>query len=461
MSEKFEQPIETQATGEVAEQEVKNVEAVREITDDMDFSEALEVSLSNMNSNQRVKGVVMGITPTEIQVDIGRKQAGFVPLDEYSNDPTADPNKELEVGDEIELIIMKTNDAEGTMMLSKKRADATKVWKEFCEKYAEDENAVYTGTATDVVRGGVLVSCGGVRVFVPASLTGVPKGEELDALLRSEVKFKIIEVDEKKKRVVGSIRSALREERKQLVDQFWSQLAEGQEYTGTVKNLTSYGAFVEISKGVEGMVHISELSWTRIKHPQDVVSVGDTIKVFVKGLNPETKRISLGFKRAEDNPWEILKRDYPEGSVVEATIVGVTAFGAFAQIIPGIDGLIHISQIADKHISKPQDVLSIGEKVTAKITAIDFDKKRVSLSIRALIEKDEPEEEAEEAAEEAPEAPAEEAPEAPAEEAVEAPAEEAVEAPAEEAPEAPAEEAVEAPAEEAVEAPAEEAPAEE
>ena len=457
MSEKFEQPIETQAT-EVAEQEVKNVEAVKEITDDMDFSEALEVSLSNMNSDQRVKGIVMGITPTEIQVDIGRKQAGFVPLDEYSNDPAADPNKELKVGDEIELIIMKTNDAEGTMMLSKKRADATKVWKEFSEKYAEDANAVYTGTVTDVVRGGVLVSCGGVRVFVPASLTGVPKGEELDVLLRTEVKFKIIEVDEKKKRVVGSIRSALREERRQLVDQFWAQLAEGQEYTGTVKNLTSYGAFVEISKGVEGMVHISELSWTRIKHPQDVVSVGDTIKVFVKALNPETKRISLGFKRAEDNPWEVLKKDYPEGSVVEATIVGVTAFGAFAQIIPGIDGLIHISQIADKHISKPQDVLSVGETVTAKITAIDFDKKRVSLSIRALIEKEAP---AEEEAEEAVEAPAEETVEAPVEEAVEAPVEEAVEAPAEETVEAPAEEAVEAPVEEAVEAPAEETPAEE
>ena len=434
MSEKLEQPIETQAT-EVAEQEVKNVEAVREITDDMDFSEALEINLSNMNSDQRVKGLVMGITPTEIQVDIGRKQAGFVPLDEYSNDPTADPNKELKVGDEIELIIMKTNDAEGTMMLSKKRADATKVWKEFSEKYAEDENAVYTGIVTDVVRGGVLVSCGGVRVFVPASLTGVPKGEDLGTILKTEVKFKIIEVDENKKRVVGSIRAALREERKQLVDAFWAQLAEGQEYTGIVKNLTTYGAFVEISKGVEGMVHISELSWTRIKHPQDVVSVGDTIKVFVKGLNPETKRISLGFKRAEDNPWEILKRDYPEGSVVEATIVGVTAFGAFAQIIPGIDGLIHISQIADRHISKPQDVLSIGEKVTAKVTAIDFDKKRVSLSIRALIEKDD---EAEETVEEtAEEAPVEEAAEEAVEETVEEPAQEA------EAEETPAEEPAE------------------
>lgn len=421
MSENFEQPIETQAT-DVAQQEVKYVEAAREITDDMDFSEALEVSLSNMNSNQRVIGTVMGITPTEIQVDIGRKQAGFVPLSEYSNDPTADPNKELKVGDEIELIIMKTNDAEGTMVLSKKRADATRLWRDFCENNNEDQ--VYTGIVTDVVRGGILVSCKGIRVFVPASLTGVPKDENLDALLKTEVKFKVIEVNERNKRVVASIRAVLREERKQLIDQFWSQLAEGQEYTGTVKNLTNYGAFVELSKGVEGMVHISELSWTRIKHPQDVVKTGDTIKVFVKQLNPETKRISLGFKRAEDNPWEILKNEYPEGTVVDAKIVGVTTFGAFAQIIPGIDGLIHISQIADRHIDKPQDVLKVGEEVKAKITAIDFDKKRVSLSIRALIEKEETEEAEEALAEEAVEAPAEEAVEAPVEEAVEEAAEE-------------------------------------
>ena len=413
MSENFEQPIETQAT-DVAQQEVKYVEAAREITDDMDFSEALEVSLQNMNSNQRVIGTVMGITPTEIQVDIGRKQAGFVPLSEYSNDPMADPNKELKVGDEIELIIMKTNDAEGTMMLSKKRADATRLWRDFCENNNEDQ--VYTGIVTDIVRGGILVFCKGIRVFVPASLTGVPKDENLDSLLKTEVKFKVIEVNERNKRVVASIRAVLREERKQLIDQFWSQLEEGQEYTGTVKNLTNYGAFVELSKGVEGMVHISELSWTRIKHPKDVVKTGDTIKVFVKQLNPETKRISLGFKRAEDNPWEILKNEYPEGTVVDAKIVGVTTFGAFAQIIPGVDGLIHISQIADRHIDKPQDVLKVGEEVKAKITAIDFDKKRVSLSIRALIEKEEPEE--------AEEAPAEEAVEAPVEEAVEAPAEE-------------------------------------
>ncbi len=394
MCENVNEPIEIEAKVDtVAEQEVANVEAAREITDDMDFTEALEVSLANMNSDQRVKGVVMGITPTEIQVDIGRKHAGFVPMSEYSNDPTADASKEVKVGDEFELIIMKTNDAEGTVMLSKKRADAGRLWGEFA-KAAADESAVFEGVVTEIVRGGVRVLTNGVKVFVPASLTGVPKGQALDDLLRTTVKFKVIEVDDKRKRAVGSIRSVLREERKEVISQFWAQLAEGQEYTGTVKSTTNYGAFVELAPGVEGMVHISELSWKRIKHPTDVVNTGDTIKVFIKEADAEKKRISLGFKRAEDNPWEILKRDYPEGTVVDAKVVGMTTFGAFAQVIPGIDGLIHISQIANKHIEKPQDVLTAGETVKAKITAIDFDKKRVSLSIRELLEEAEEAEEA-------------------------------------------------------------------
>ncbi len=401
MSEIVNEPIEIEAKVDAgAEQEVTTVEAAREITDDMDFTEALEVSLANMNSDQRVIGVVMGITPTEIQVDIGRKHAGFVPMSEYSNDPAADASKEVKIGDEFELIIMKTNDAEGTVMLSKKRADAGRLWSEFV-KATEAEDTVFEGVVTELVRGGIRVLTNGVKVFVPASLTGVPKGQPLDDLLRTTVKFKVIEVDDKRKRAVGSIRTVLREERKEIISQFWAQLAAEQEYTGTVKTLTNYGAFVELAPGVEGMVHISELSWKRIKHPSDVVKVGDTIKVFVKEADAEKKRISLGFKRAEDNPWEILKRDYPVGSVVDAKIVGMTTFGAFAQVIPGVEGLIHISQIANKHVAKPQDELSIGEEVKVKITAIDFEKNRVSLSIRELLEPEVKEDVVEETVEEA------------------------------------------------------------
>ena len=366
------------------------------ITDDMDFSAALEASLSNMSTDQKVKGMVMRITPTEIQVDIGRKHAGYVPMDEYSADPNANAAKELKIGDEIDLIIMKTNDAEGTVMLSKKRFDAQNAWVEIIA--AEEDGRILEGTVAEVVKGGVRVVANGVRVFVPASHATERRDENLEDLLKQTVKFRIIEVNKQRRRAVGSIRSVLKDAKKEAAEAFWAQAAEGQTYHGTVKSMTNYGAFVDIG-GVDGMVHISEMSWKRIKNPSEVFEIGQEVDVYIKSLDAENKKISLGYRKDEDNPWAILKNNYPEGSVVEAEIVGMTTFGAFARVIPGIDGLIHISQIADRHISKPQDVLKVGETVTCKITAIDYDKKRVSLSIRALIE---PAEEAvEEAAEEA------------------------------------------------------------
>ena len=377
--------------------------------EDMSFMEALEESLKNMSTDQKVRGIVTGISPSEIQVDIGRKQTGYVPADEYSADPTADPMKELKIGDEIGLIIMKTNDQEGTIMLSKKRFDAQGAWDKI--EAAKENEEVLSGTVTDVIKGGVIVVTNGVRVFVPASLATASRGDSLDDLLKTKVDLKIIEVkaERGRKKAVGSIKAVLREARKAAEEAFWAQAEEGQVYQGTVKSLTNYGAFVDIG-GVDGMVHISELSWKRIKHPSDVLAVGQEIEVFVKALDKENKKISLGYKKAEDNPWEILRRDYPVDTVIESEIVGMTTFGAFATVIPGIDGLIHISQIADQHISKPQDVLKIGEKVTCKITAIDFEKSRVSLSIRALLAPKAEEEAVEEVAAEevAEEAPVEE-----------------------------------------------------
>ena len=375
--------------------------------EDMDFETLLNESLDNMSTDQKVLGIVTGISPSEIQVDIGRKQTGYVPADEYSADPTADPMKELKIGDEINLIIMKTNDQEGTIMLSKKRYDAQGAWDKI--EAAKENDEVVTGTVTDVIKGGVIVIVNGVRVFVPASLATASRGDSLDELLKTKVDLKIIEVkaERGRKKAVGSIKAVLREARKAAEEAFWAQAEEGQTYQGTVKSLTNYGAFVDIG-GVDGMVHISELSWKRIKHPSDVLAIGQEIEVFVKSLDKENKKISLGYKKAEDNPWEILRRDYPVDTVIESEIVGMTTFGAFATVIPGIDGLIHISQIADQHISKPQDVLKIGEKVTCKITAIDFDKSRVSLSIRALLAPKAEEEAVEEVAEEAAEAAVEE-----------------------------------------------------
>ena len=352
------------------------------------FEEMLEESLKNLNTNERVMGTVLSIAPNEVQVDVGRKQTGFIPVSELSNDPNAKPEDIVKVGDEIELLIMKTNDQEGTIMLSKRRVDAQKSWEELQEKV--DSQEILTSKVTEAVKGGVIVIYNGVRVFIPASQATASRDEKLEDLVGQEVNFRLIEVSQRGryKRAIGSIRSVLKEQRAAQREEFWKNCEIGKRYTGVVKSLTSYGAFVDLG-GVFGMIHISELSWTHIKHPSEVVNVGDTVEVYVNDINEETKKISLGFKNADDNPWAILKRDYPEGTVCKATIVGLTDFGAFANIIPGIDGLIHISQIANRRIDKPSDVLSVGETVDVKITLIDFDKKRVSLSMRALLPEDE------------------------------------------------------------------------
>ncbi len=357
------------------------------------FEEMLEESLKSLNTDEKVHGVVVGITPTEVYVDVGRKQAGFIPASELSADPNAKLEDLVKVGDEMDLLIMRTNDQEGTIMLSKRRLDAAKGWETVAA--AEENGEILTGTVTNVIKGGVIAVTNGVRVFIPASQATPSRNDPLEDLLKKEVHFRIIEVNRGRRRAVGSIRSVWKDERKAEAEKFWETAEEGNEYTGTVKSLTSYGAFVDLG-GVDGMIHISELSWTRIKHPSEVVNVGDTVKVYIKGLDREKGKISLGYKRPEDNPWEILKKDYPVGTVVEATIVGMTSFGAFARIIPGIDGLIHISQIADHRIEKPQDVLQMGEKVNAEITDIDFDRHRVSLSMRKLLEENQEKEQSEE-----------------------------------------------------------------
>lgn len=352
--------------------------------DEMSFEEALEASLQSLSTDERVRGVVVGIAPNEVQVEVvGRKQTGYIPADELSATPNVNPEDVVKVGDELELLIMRTNDQEGTIMLSKKRVDAMKGWDKVVE--AEESGEILDGVVTDVIKGGILAVTNGVRVFIPASQASLTRMEDLSPLLKQEVRFKIIETNKSRRRAVGSIRQVARDERKEKEAAFWAQAEIGQKYTGVVKSLTSYGAFVDLG-GVDGMIHISELSWKRIKHPSEVVNVGDTVDVYIKDLDTEKHKISLGYRRAEDNPWEIFKANYPIGSVVTAKVVGMTTFGAFAQIIPGVDGLIHISQIADRRIEKPQDELEIGQEVKVKITNVDFDHKRISLSIRALLE---------------------------------------------------------------------------
>ena len=360
-------------------EEIKNLE---ESEAEPKFEELLEESLQNYNTDGRVHGVVVGVTPTEVRVDVGRKQTGIIPLAELSGDPNAKPEELVKVGDELDLIIMKTNDQEGTVLLSKRRYDAQKGWDDIIK--AEEDKSIVTGVVTEIVKGGVIALTSGVRVFIPASLATATRGESLDGLLKQEVSFRIIETTRQRRRAVGSIRSVLNDERKQKAEAFWADAEVGKKYTGVVKSLTSYGAFVDIG-GIDGMVHISELSWSRIKHPSEVVNVGDTIEVYIKALDQEKGKISLGYRKDEDNPWEILKNQYPVGTECEVEIVGLTQFGAFARIIPGIDGLIHVSQISNERVEKPQDVLTVGQKVNVKITAIDFENKRISLSMKELL----------------------------------------------------------------------------
>ncbi len=358
--------------------EITKVEAVQE----ENFAELLEQSIKTLNTGDKVLGIVTGIGNTEVQVDLGTKHAGYIPYDEVSSDPTVKPEDILHVGDEIEVFVVRVNDQEGTVQLSKKKLDGIKVWDDMAV-WAEEKTTV-EGIITEENKGGLVANVKGIRVFIPASQSGIAKGGDMTGQVGKTVQLKITEVNRARRRVIGSIRAVNSEERKANREKIWAEIEEGKKYQGTVKSLTSYGAFVDIG-GVDGMVHVSELSWNRIKTPDEVVKVGDEIEVFVISFDAEKKKISLGYKTAEMNPWNQFMTNYSVGDVVDAKIVKLMTFGAFAEILPGVDGLIHISQIADKRIGKPEDVLAEGQEVQVKITDVDAENKRISLSIRALL----------------------------------------------------------------------------
>lgn len=393
-------------------EQLEEVEVAPKSFEEMTDEEAFEASLNSLTGDQKVTGVVIAVNPSEITVDIGRGVTGYVTAGEYSSDPNVNLVDEVKVDDKLNLIIMKISDQEGTAMLSKRRYDAIAGWDNI--KAAKDSGEILKGVVREIIKGGVVVYVDNVKVFIPASQATASRNDSLEELKGKEVSFRIIEIG-RGRRAIGSIRSVLREEKKAAEEKIWANIAVGDRFTGTVKSLTSYGAFVDIG-GVDGMIHISELSWARIKNPSEVVLVGDIVEVYVKDLDADKKKISLGYKKEDENPWVIFQNNYNVDDVVKVTIVSMTTYGAFARIIPGIDGLIHISQIANKHIAKPQDELTVGQEVEAKITAIDLDKKRISLSIRALLPE---EEKAEETVEEVAEAAVEVVEEAPAEEAAE------------------------------------------
>lgn len=378
-----------------------------EIQNTENFEAMLEESFKNSNTNGKVvTGTVVGITPTEVYVDVGRKQSGIVELKELTDDPNATTADLVKVGDELELIILKVNDQDGYIYLSRKILESRKTWEKMiaaspkvttrrrrrdddaeeettAEKTEtsiaeEKEPVVFEGTVTQVIKGGVLVACDSVTVFIPVSHCMLKPKEPVESLLKKKVKFVIIEViTGGRGRAIGSIKKLAEKE-------FWNEIEPGKTYTGVVKSLTSYGAFVNLGP-VDGMIHKSELSWDKIKDPKEVLSIGDVVEVRVKDVKKDKKTISLAYKKAEDNPWEILKNSYPVGTVIQAKVVGTPNFGAFVNILPGLDGLIHISQLSLDRVEKPTDVVKVGDVVTAAITNIDFENKHVSLSIKEVL----------------------------------------------------------------------------
>ncbi len=347
------------------------------------FAEMLEESFKILNTGDRVTGTVAAITPTEIQVELGVKYPGTIPLSELSDDPDVKAEDVAKVGEEIEAIVMLVSDRDCVVKLSKKRLDADKNWETV--ENAVESREVLEGVITEENKGGLVASVKGIRVFIPASQSGKPRGADLSEMVKTRVQLRITEVNRARRRVVGSIRAVAAEARAAAAAAIWDNIEVGKRYSGTVKSLTSYGAFVDIG-GVDGMVHISELSWSRIKTPSEVVSVGDPIEVYVISFDPEKKKISLGVKDHSQEPWTVFTEKYSVGDVAPVRVVKLMTFGAFAEIVPGVDGLIHISQLSDHRVDKPGDVVSEGDTVDAKITAIDEENKKVSLSIRALLE---------------------------------------------------------------------------
>lgn len=368
--------------------------------EDFDFMAEVDKTFKKVYIGNRVKAVVVAVNNNEAVVDLGTKHSGYIPAEELSANPNAAPSDVVSVGDEIEAIVTSINDAEGVVHLSKKKVDSVLALEKF--KTALESGETIEGTVTAAVKGGVIIVADGARVFIPASQTGVARDGKLEDLVKSTVAFKVIEVTEARGRVVGSIRMAKKEQNDAAKAKFWETIEEGQKFTGEVKSIESYGVFVDLG-GVDGMVHTSELTWNRIRHPKEVVSIGDKLDVYVKSFDPEKKRVSLGCKKEEDNPWTKFISQYAVDDIADVKIVSITPFGAFAQIVPGVDGLIHISQVSNERVNNVAQVLSVGDEVKAKIIEINEEANRVSLSIRALMEA----------------APTEEAEEAPAEEAEE------------------------------------------
>lgn len=348
----------------------------------MDFEKMLEDSLKEIRSGSITKGVISGISNGSIIIDLGLKYDGIMPYSEYSDEANADPEKELKPGQEIEAYVVRVNDMDGTVLLSRRKVDGMKMWDEI-DKWVEEKKPV-TVKVTKDVGAGLLANKNGIQVFIPASQLA-EKNAKLEDYVGRNVTVRFLEVNKDRRKVVASERAIAREENAAKRAEAWSHIKEGAELQGTVKQIEKFGAFIDLG-GVDGLVHVSELSWGRINSPADVLSVGQVVNVYVLSVDEEKKKISLGYRKAEDNPWNKVGDKYKVGDTVEVKIERIVPFGAFAQIELGLEGLIHISQISHKRIGNPAEMLKVGQYVNVKIIEIDTEKKKIELSMKELEE---------------------------------------------------------------------------
>lgn len=351
------------------------------MSEEQSFEQMLEESLVAIRRGEVIEGTVIGVNDDEIYVNIGYKSDGIIPKSEYSNYPSINLRDNVKEGDKIRAKVLKVNDGEGQVLLTYKRLQTEEGMKKI-EKLSKSKEEV-TGKVSLVLDGGLIVIIDEVRVFIPASLVSDSYVTDLHEYKNQEITFIITEVNQKKNRIIGNRRILLEKEKNILQEETFNSLEEGSILEGEVKNITDYGIFVNIS-GVDGLVHISELSWGRVKSPKDIYKIGDAVKVKVLSVNKEKKKVSLTMKFPEDNPWNNAEEKYAVGNVIEGKVARMTEFGAFIEIEVGVDALLHVSQISSKHVEKPKDVLKIGQKVVAKITELDLEGKKISLSIKAL-----------------------------------------------------------------------------
>ena len=360
---------------EALENAVQNLEGSEEAT----FEQMLEESLVTLHTGDVVKGTVIQVSNEEVSVNLGFKSDGIISRGEFSSDPAVIPSKTVQPGDEIEVFVVRVNDGDGNVVLSRKRIEAQKGMEELETAY--NEKAVVTGTVTQVVKGGLIAVVNGVNVFIPSSQVSNRFIEDLSVFKGQDLEFNIIEMDRVKRRIIGGRKALVEQEIAAKRAALFETIQAGTKTTGTVSRLTDFGAFVDLG-GVDGLIHISEMSWGRISNPREVLKEGQTVEVFVLDVDKEKGKISLSLKDADMNPWKLAVDKYAAGSIVEGKVVRMVPFGAFVELEPGVDGLVHISQIANKHVVKPEDELKVGEVIKVKVLEVNPEQKKISLSKR-------------------------------------------------------------------------------